>query len=327
MGSFYARIAGNNHPETGMPTNAVLMPASVGEEYKKLYSNPSRIVSVGELGSAYRAFDPSAGGQVIDNMQLRVSQDRFDDRRALLSSLDGLRRRADASDALAGVDDIKRQAFDVIMGGVSSAFDLSKEDPRTLEMYDTGEFTIPKAVLKKKRNTTPQFSPVALGKQMLMARRLCEAGCGFVTVSSSGWDMHGNAFGIDDGIACLGPAVDKAVSAFLTDLHQRGMSDKVLLVVTGEFGRTPKINKKAGRDHWGNLCPLLFAGGGLNMGQVIGASDRRVSVPATDPVGVSDMLATIMHSLFDIGQLRIQRGVPANILRAVNTGAPIPQLV
>ena len=115
---------------------------------------------------------------------------------------------------------------------------------------------------------------------MLLARRLCEAGCGFITVSSPGWDMHGaHEFAITDGMPVLGPAVDKAVSAFIEDIESRGLTEKVLLVITGEFGRTPKINSKGGRDHWGNLCPLVFVGGGLKMGQVIGESDKNGVTP------------------------------------------------
>ncbi len=327
MGSFYAKIAGANHPRTGTPTNALLFPAAVGDAFKKLYKKPDRIGAVGDLGSAYQPFDPSSGGEIVRNMELKVPRNRFDDRRQLLTSLDNLRRKVDASDALSGVDNITRQAYDVLLGGASKAFDISQEDPRTLAMYDTSKHVIPKPVLRKKRKTTPMFSPVALGKQMLLARRLCEAGCGYVTVSSSGWDMHGNAFGIDDGIACLGPAVDQAVSAFVQDVHDRGLDDKILLVITGEFGRTPKINKKRGRDHWGNLCPLVFSGGGLQMGQVIGSSDRRVSVPASEPVSISDVMGTIMHTLFDVGALRVTRGVPTNIIRAIDQAAPIARLV
>ncbi|MEK6236579.1 MAG: DUF1501 domain-containing protein, partial [Planctomycetales bacterium] len=292
----------------------------------KFYSSSSRIAQIGDLSSAYQAFDPSAGSQVTKNMELKIPRGRLDDRQSLLASLDALKRQADSNDAMTGFDKFNRQAFDVILGGVADAFDLSKEDPRTLEMYDTSEHVIPKAVLKRKKSNTAQFAPVALGKQMLMARRLCEAGCGYVTVSSAGWDMHGNAFGVDDGMACLGPAVDQAVAAFLQDLEQRGLSEKILLVITGEFGRTPKINSKGGRDHWGNLCTLALAGGGLNMGQVIGRSDPRVGVPASDPVSVPNLMRTIMGVLFDVGQLRIAPGVPAEISRYVDNSQPIPGL-
>jgi uncharacterized protein (DUF1501 family) len=327
LGSLFARLAGTNHPTTGMPRNVIINPDAIGDQYKGLYKQVDRIGYVGDLGNSYAPFDPAGGGEIKANMTLRLPRERFDDRRSLLDELDTLRRRLEHNDVLQSADSVQRQAFDVILGGVAEAFDLSREDPRTLAMYDTSTMRIPDSVLKKKRNNPERFHPVALGHQMLLARRLCEAGCGYVTVSSSGWDMHGNALGIDDGIPALAPAVDKAVAAFLEDVEQRGLSDRILLVITGEFGRTPKINSKAGRDHWGNLCPLVFAGGGLQMGQVIGASDRTVSVPATDPISVSDVMATIMHTLFDIGTLRVVRGLPTNILRAVEAGQPIPQLV
>ena len=160
-----------------------------------------------------------------------------------------------------------------------------------------------------------------------MARRLIEADCRFVTVTNAGWDMHGNAFGVDDGMPLLGGAVDRAASAFLEDLEERGLSEKVLFVITGEFGRTPRINKKGGRDHWGNLCTLAFAGGGLPMGQVIGRSNRTASVPAGDVVTSPNVLGTIMHTLLDEGKLRIAQGVPNDIVQAISQATPIPQLM
>jgi uncharacterized protein (DUF1501 family) len=326
MGSIYSRIAGTTNPVSGIPTNTVLTPPAAGEKYKGLGAQTDRVTSIGTLPAAYKAFDPSAGGQIIENMKLRLPMDRLDDRRNLLSQLDGIKREADAGGALQGADKFQQQAFDVILGGVSEAFDLSKEDPKTVERYDTGRFEIPKNVLAKKTNV-PGQSPIALGKQMLMARRLVEAGCGFVTVTSAGWDMHGNAFGINDGMPILGPSVDRAAGAFIEDLHERGLSDKVLFIITGEFGRTPRINTKGGRDHWGNLCTLAMSGGGLRMGQVIGGSDRTASVPATDPVSAKDLLATVMHTLFDIGELRVTSGIPADIARLVTDGYPIPQLL
>ena len=115
--------------------------------------------------------------------------------------------------------------------GVADAFDLSDENPRLLERYDTGELE-PSDEVKKRNGYATQFSPVALGRQMLMARRLCEAGCGFVTVTCGGWDMHGGGkeFTMQDGLASLTPAIDKAVSAFIEDVNERGLSGRILLV-------------------------------------------------------------------------------------------------
>jgi len=325
MGSLYARAAGNIHPETGIPRNALISPRAMGPKFAKLGGQQTRVSAVGTLPAAYRVFDPSAGGQVLKNMQLNVPASRFDDRRNLLSQLDGLKREAD-SGALEGAGKIQQQAFDVIVGGVGDAFDVSKEDPATIARYDTGEFAIPR-VLQKKKSNVPAQSPIALGRQMLLARRLVESGCGFVTVTSNGWDMHGNAFGINDGMPLLGSAVDKAASAFIEDLTERGMLDDVLFIITGEFGRTPKINNKGGRDHWGNLCTLAMAGGGLRTGQVVGASDRTASTPATEPVTSENLRATVMHTLFDTAELRITDGLPNDVVNEIISGEPIKQLM
>ena len=130
-----------------------------------------------------------------------------------------------------------------------------------------------------------------------------------------------------DGIETLTPALDKAVSAFIEDVEQRGLSEKVLLVITGEFGRTPRLNQNGGRDHWGNLCPLVFVGGGLRMGQVIGRSDRTGSQPVSDPISSSQVLATIMHTLFDIGELRLRSDFPSEVVQTITNGNPIRELI
>ncbi len=327
MGSLFSRVAGITNSETGLPNNCLIVPATAGSEYDSLNAVPERITSVGNLPKSFAAFDPSKGGTILNDMQLRLPEGRFENRRGLLSRIDDLKSSAESS--LSSADALHQRAFEVILGGVTDSFDLSKEDPRILERYDTGMYKIPKGLSKKKKNgkAIPGFSPVALGKQMLMARRLCEAGCGFVTVTSTGWDMHGNAFGIDDGMPVLGPAVDKAASAFIEDCASRGLSEKILLVITGEFGRTPKINSKGGRDHWGNLCTLAFAGGGLKMGQVVGKSDKLVGQPAEDLVSTNMLLGTVMNVLFDPGKVRLLSSIPADVKKAVVDSKPIPQLV
>ncbi len=328
MGALYARIAGLTNPVSGIPRNSLVIPAAVGAEYKALYSSVSRVSQTGSLSSIYKPFDPSAGGEVIENMKLQLKRDRLDDRRALLQGLDQFKRQLDSTRALEGANRFQQQAFDVLLRGAADAFDLSKEDPRTIERYDTGKLQ-PTEAVKKRNSYAAQFSPVALGKQMLMARRLCEAGCGFVTVTCGGWDMHGGGkeFTMADGLKSLTPAVDKAVSAFIQDLEERGLSQRILLVITGEFGRTPRINKNGGRDHWGNLCTLAFVGGGLRMGQVVGRSDRTASVPASDPISSNNVLATIMHTLFDIGELRVTQGIPKDIEELITGNDPISELV
>ena len=163
--------------------------------------------------------------------------------------------------------------------------------------------------------------------KMLLARRLCEAGCGFVTVHSAGWDMHadGNNPGMIKGMNMLGPTVDQSVSTFLSDIEERGLSDKILLVITGDFGRTPKVNKKGGRDHWARLCTLAFAGGGLKPG-VVGRSDRQNGEPASNPINPENMMGTILHSVFDVGQLRVARNIPREVMQLVDNSPPIEEL-
>lgn len=318
MGSIYAKLRGTNHPSTGMPTYALLSADEVDPQYRNERARIAKASEAGDLGAAYAPFDPSGGSTILKNMQLNIARDRFDDRRELLSSLDAMKRQVDASDSLAGVDKFTEQAYDLILGGASQAFDLKKESPSLREKYDTGMFNIGHKSFRKS----------TLGDQMLMARRLIEAGCGYVTVQAAGWDMHadGNNPGIEKGMEMLGRPVDKAVSAFLEDLESRGLSDKVLLIITGDFGRTPKINGRGGRDHWSNLCTLALAGGGLNMGQTIGQSAKGNDIPASDPITTEDLMSTVLHTLFDIGSLRLVRGVPRELMALVENGKPIEGL-
>ena len=326
MASLYARVAGITNPRTGLPNNTIVIPAAISPDYKDLSAVPQRVTDTGTLPPAYKAFDPSKGSTLLEDMKLNLPAGRFDDRKSLLREFDQLRRRVDSQ--IENTSTFEQQAMNIVLRGMSAAFDLSKEDPRTLARYDTGAIK-PDAGTMKRNSYAKQFSPVALGKQMLMARRLVEAGCGFVTVTCTGWDMHGGGkeYTITDGMPVQAPAVDRAASAFIEDIIQRGLYEKVLLVITGEFGRTPKINAKGGRDHWGNLCTLAFAGGGLKMGQIIGASNKTVSEPARDQVSSSQLLGTVMHTLLDIPNLRLRNNFPAEIQRVITNSQPIKQLI
>jgi hypothetical protein len=282
----------------------------------------------GSLGPSCAPFYPAGGGTLMDNMKLRTPAGRFDDRQALLAQLDQLRRRVDATGALDNADEYRQRAFDIIARGAVKAFDLKEEDPRTAEMYDTEEFHIATSRSDQLLNYTPRF----LGKQLLMARRLCEAGCGFVMVDCFGWDMHGeqigDQFGMKEGMNALGWAVDKAVGAFIQDCEQRGLSRNVMLVITGEMGRTPKLNNRgAGRDHWSEIAPLLIYGGGLKMGSVVGASDRQGGQPATTPYNTNHLAATIMHVLVDGGQVRLRQELPRDVIQLASEYAPIEPLI
>lgn len=328
MGAIYSRIAGTNDPTHGLPNNVLVVPEAVNGELK-LKSNfetkalPT-LTDPGEIGSSHRAFNPQGGGNLKQDMELKLSRSRFDDRRSLLNHLDQLKRSADDG-ALAGTDRYQQQAFDIVTGAAADAFDLSKEDPRTVARYDTSKLFDIKEVT---RWHDMSRASNMLGKQMLMARRLCEAGCGFVTVSDCGWDHHSNnnsPKGLG-GFSWLAPQVDHAVSAFIDDVRERGLEEKILLVVTGEMGRTPKINKNGGREHYGELTPLVFFGGGLKMGQVVGASDNHATRAITTPYRPQHMMATIMHSLFDIGELRLAQNLPGNLKDVITEGKPIREL-
>jgi hypothetical protein len=328
-GAIYARVAGTNHPQTGMPNNVLILPEAV-ERGLRLQGNfetgalPT-LTAPGDLGVSYRAFDPSGSSEIQRNMEMRIPPERLDDRRYLLDAFDTMRHDIDNRGVMAGADRFQQQAFDVISRGVAQAFDLSREDPRVVARYDTSKFFTNEYVqsyydMRRASNL--------LGKQMLLARRLCEAGCGFVTVSDCGWDMHANNNSPRNmaALPLMAGQVDHAVAAFLEDLEARGLSDKILLVVTGEMGRTPRKNNNGGRDHWGNLTTLLLAGGGLRMGQVIGRSDSQAGSPATERFGPSHLMSTIMHTLLDIGEVRVQRDL-GRVANVISDGTPIAGLL
>jgi hypothetical protein len=330
LGSLYARVAGLTHPYTGMPTNAAIFPRSVDDSTQPHTEAFGRFHATGTLGAAYAPFTPGAGGQFQKDMQLVLARERLDDRRALLASLDQLKRNVDATGSLDGIDSFRQQAFSTILSGVAEAFDLSKEDPKTLARYDTSPLVRPENIDKKWKNYNNYVDHgKTLGKLMLLARRLCENGCRFVLVTTNFvWDNHSdvNNAGVEEGMRYCGLPFDHAVSAFIEDVHARGLSDKILLVATGEIGRTPRINKAGGRDHWGNLTPLMFSGGGLSMGKVIGQSSRDAGEPATQRYTIKHLVATILHAMLDVGQLRIAREVPTDVAR-VALEEPIPGLL
>jgi len=275
MGAILARHRGANNATTGLPTY-VRMNGILGD-------GPSW------LGSAYAPFDTA--GNARNNMELRITMDRLAERRTLLQSFDSVNREIDRTGLMSGLDSFERQAQELLMSRARETFDITREDARVREAYGPGN----------------------LGKQLLLARRLCEAGVGFVTLNFGGWDMHGN---IGQAMRNLGPQVDRAVSAFVTDVNQRGMQDDILLVISGEFGRTPRINGNAGRDHWAPLSTLALAGGGLRMGQVVGESSSRAEVPRTRPITPQDLMATVFHTL----------GMPQGLHYNDPTGRPVPMV-
>lgn len=291
LGSITSRVRGPNHPVTGMPTYVQM--GQIG-----FNADAPRIPGPAWLGKAYAPFSPS--GTARENMNLATKVSRLEDRRSLLRNLDQLRRETDASGVIEGVDGFNQQALSLILGKAPRAFDLDKEDPAVRAKYGDG-----------------------LGESMLTARRLCEAGCGFVAVSLQGWDMHGN---IKRGMDRRGPQVDQAVSAFVEDIYQRGLDKDILLVVSGEFGRTPRINKRAGRDHWGPLSTLALSGGDLQVGQIVGESSAKAEEPLSDLVTPQDLMATVFHVLGIAPETYFvdPSGRPTPML---DDGKPIPALM
>lgn len=318
MGAIAARLRGTSHPETGMPTHVYLASNEVDRQFNKERLRLLEAVGPGELGGAYGPFQLGGDSQTRLDMSLRIPRARLDDRVALQGALDRINRNVDARGAIRGFDKFEQQALDLILGKSRAAFDLSQENQKLVERYDTGNY---QTGITKERSST-------LGRQLLLARRLCEAGCGFITIHNPGWDMHGGdtQLNMHDGMEKLGRPVDQAVSVFLEDVQQRGLSDNILLIITGEFGRTSRLKENGGRDHWPRLSTLALAGGGLPMGQVIGQSSAGAEEPRSDPVTLDSLFATVAHTLFDVASLRLQSGLPREIKSLLERGKPIAQL-
>jgi hypothetical protein len=349
MGATVARGKGALNPRSGIPNHVLVIPETVDAKLK-LEGKISDVFSLkyvlehygsaGALGRSFEAFVPRGGNSVLDNLTLRIPGDRFNDRRLLLKEFDGLRNRVERIPEMEGLEAVREQAYGILTRGIAGAFDLGKEAPRTLARFDTsGLFDMADYHAGGKHyNNKMNQSRITnlLGRQLLLARRLCEAGCGFVTVVDGGWDLHGdvNNPNTPDGMAILGPQLDHAVAAFLDDVEERGLSDRILLVITGEMGRTPVKNTKAegsvgvgGTGHWKDVTPLVFAGGGLKMGQVIGRTDRTASRAVSERYTPANLLVTILHTLFDAGQARISpEALPAEINRLLADGKPIAEL-
>lgn len=318
IGSLYSRIAGATHPETGMPTSAVLFPQSVSPKAAKGQGRGD-LAATGALGAAYAPFIPGGTGQLLKNLKLALSPDRFQDRQELRAQLDGLARHFEDDSPFESFDRNQQQACEVLLSGsVADALDLSREDPQLVERYDTTRFASRDDWRKANRGQRGYYTGHArsLGKSLLLARRLCEAGCGFVTVHcdyEGVWDMHadGNNLNMVDGMKAVGRSFDHAVAAFIEDVEARGLSEKILLICTGEMGRTPRINRNGGRDHWAKLAPLMMYGGGVAAGKVIGQSSRDGAEPATDPQTSAALISTILHTMLDTAQVRLQPGLSA----------------
>jgi Protein of unknown function (DUF1501) len=327
LGALYARGAGATDPASGMPRSALLYPRAVDPTTGPEIVSFGNHGATGALGAGYAPFIPGAGANLQQDMRLKLSTERLDDRRELLAQLDRFRRSLEASGQLDGLDALRQQAFSTILRGVAGAFDLAKEDPGVVARYDTAPLVRPDQINRKWKNYNHYVDNAkSLGKLLLLARRLCEAGCGMVTVTTSFvWDMHAdeNNATMVEGMRYMAPPLDHAVSALVDDLRDRGLGDRVLLVCCGEMGRTPRINARGGRDHWGNLAPLMLFGAGMPRGAVIGQSSRDGGMPASEPLGNKHLIATVLRTLLDPAELRIARGMPNELVMA-GTADPIP---
>jgi uncharacterized protein (DUF1501 family) len=265
VGSIVAKMRGANAPR---------LPAYV------CLPNPPPSANAAYLGVAYNPFSPGSdpnnpGFQVRDlRLTPRVDVGRFKNRQDLLKGVDTLKRSVDTQGVAEGYDRFYRDAFEIVTSeDCRKAFNIHSEDPKLRDTYG--------------RN--------AVGQSALLARRLVEAGVTFVTVNHGGWDTHNNNFqSLKSGLL---PTYDRALAALVSDLHERGLAKRVLVVAYGEFGRTPRINKDAGRDHWPGAMSVVMAGGGLKMGQIIGSTDAKAEAPKTRAVGPQDIMATMYHVL------------------------------
>jgi len=248
----------------------------------KMQHRPYNSGNPGFLGPAFAPFQPNGEGRG-DLVLSGITLERLADRFALRRALDRFNRQADSSGMVDGMDAFQRQAVGMLTSSaLAEALDVTREPQAVRDRYGKGTD-------KHQGDGAPR-----LMEQFLVARRLVEAGVRCVTVSYSFWDYHGKNFA-----SCREnlPQLDQGVSALVEDLHQRGLAEDVTVVVWGEFGRTPKINKDAGRDHWPSVSCALLAGGGLRTGQVIGATDRVAGEVIDRPVRFEEVHATLYDRL------------------------------
>ncbi|HAE10807.1 MAG TPA: DUF1501 domain-containing protein [Opitutae bacterium] len=236
---------------------------------------PNEFAGSGYLSSSYGPFglgsDPSSDNFKVRDLSLPdgIGDDRFSKRRSLLDTVDGHFRKVEKSDALGAMDKFYNDAYSLISSKEArEAFDMSKESDKIKERYG--------------KNTA--------GQRMLLSRRLVESGVRFVSMTYGGWDNHQN---IEAAFNNQGPVLDQAFAALISDLDERGLLDSTLVMMSSEFGRTPKINKDSGRDHYPRVFSVVLAGGGITRGQVYGSSDAFATAPEENPLSVEDLATTV----------------------------------
>jgi hypothetical protein len=306
FGSVVSRLAGGN---SALPTYVSLDRASTDQfEFEKPYY----------AGSGHAPFRPF--GSAVEDLTPVRSLEQLADRRHLLSAFDAMRRDLDASGTAGALDRYQAQALEIITSPrVRDAFDLSREPIQLVAGYGQGRYT---------HQTVKDIYYPWNARPFVLARRLVEAGVRVVTLRAAEWDHHSSGQAdIFHSLRCLMPLVDQSVTALLEDLRVRGLDEDVLVVVLGEFGRTPRIAYPGpGREHWADAGCVLFAGGGLRMGQVIGETDSRAERSRTGRISFQNVIATIYHVLgIDLRtQLTDFNGRPQNLL---TDPEPIRELV
>ena len=240
---------------------------------------PNEFAGSGYLSSSFGPFglggDPAKSDFKVKDLSLPkgITEDRFNKRRSLLNTVDDHFRKMEKSDALSSMDNFYNDAYSLISSKEArEAFDISRESDKLKERYGKNE----------------------AGQRMLLSRRLVESGVRFVSMTYGGWDMHSN---IEQGFKKQGPELDKAFATLISDLDDRGLLDSTLVMMTSEFGRTPKINKTNGRDHYPRVFSVALAGGGITRGQVYGSSDAFATAPEDNPLSVEDLATTVYDRL------------------------------
>ncbi len=296
IGSQVARLIGSRCP---MPPYIVVPGLS--------YLATVNYYTAGWLGRRYDPFvlraDPNQLNHKAEGLVplFAIDPQVLQNRLALLETLDNVRREFETSSAVQGMSVHRQQAYELLLSGAArQAFDLRRESPETCDAYGR----------------------TRLGQSCLLARRLVEAGVPFVTVDDDGWDHHG---GIFPSLRRSLPVLDQAFSALLSDLDQRGLLETTLVLLLTEFGRTPVINKSAGRDHWPRVFSVIVAGAGIRGGQVLGASDRLGGEPAERPITPKDLAAT-MYSFLGIDPYSDYASTQGRPLRVLDEGETIREL-
>ncbi|WP_435008519.1 DUF1501 domain-containing protein [Tundrisphaera lichenicola] len=302
FGSVISRVQG--------PVDPVVPPFV--DLFPTMQHKPYNSAGAGFLGQSYKASKLGGGDDLELTRQTAVGADRFTGRRRLLDEFDQFRRSVDNA-SVDGMEAQYRRAFEVLTSDkVAKALDVEREDPRTRDRYGKGSE-------KHLGDGAPMWND-----QLLIARRLVEAGARCVSVAYGFWDTHGGNF---NHLRNHLPLFDRGISALVEDIHARGLDKDVTVLVWGEFGRTPKINKDAGRDHWAPVNGALMAGGGMKVGQVIGSTDKLGGYAASTPIHYQDVLATVYHNLGIDPNAFVtdQSGRPNTILPG--TATPIERLV